>query len=85
MGGAVGILGHATWALLEADNYYILSEEHDFYFNRGINTLYIAMGVDLEALIPALIVMVRGENWMPLQQAYAVAEDYNKQLLKSLD
>lgn len=46
--------------------------------------LYGAMVIDLLALIPAVILMTRDNNWMPLQQASSIASDYNKKLIASL-
>ena len=38
----------------------------------------------LAAIVPMAILLVRGGNWAPLQQAHAVAEVYNQQLLAEL-
>jgi hypothetical protein len=42
--------------------------------------LTTALIIDLSAIIPAIVVAIRGEKWMGLQQAYAVAESYNDTL-----
>jgi len=46
--------------------------------------LYASMGVDVAALIPSLILLVRGEKWMPLEKAVNIRDEYNEQLKRKL-
>lgn len=50
----------------------------------NFNTVYVGvliMGLGAALAIP---LRFRGKHWMPLDQAYAIAEDYNRKLLESL-
>ena len=48
--------------------------------------VFFATGLSLDvfALVSAIIRSSRSNNWMPLQQAASVADEYNKKLYESL-
>jgi hypothetical protein len=46
--------------------------------------LYSSLGVNFLALIPAIILLVRGEKWLPLEKAISIRDSYNARLKASL-
>ena len=62
----------------------IVLAQSSYSSDLGYGLLYGSMVIDIVALIPALALILRDENWLPLQQATSIAEEYNKKLWADL-
>lgn len=46
--------------------------------------MVISSALLLSGIVPIVLLRLQGKHWMPLEQAYSIAEDYNRNLLESL-
>ena len=75
---AIGLLGGGGVVMLASTP--TLVDDLD----SGVVFLSIGGAIMLAGLIPIVLLRLQGKHWMPLEQAYSVAEEYNRKLLESL-